>query len=131
MMVKVKWFYHPEEIETTGKKFDLKLPVRYSFMSTNKYNFEFKRVRTILNSCFISICREVCFSLPIRMKTTCKQFLTNARFFQWRNILEWWWTTQQRDEKCNQVILIISQAHMIQPRVRYLFKLELSSNNKS
>jgi len=26
MMVKVKWFYHPEEIETTGKKFDLKLP---------------------------------------------------------------------------------------------------------
>ena len=24
MMVKVKWFYHPEEIETTGKKFDLK-----------------------------------------------------------------------------------------------------------
>ena len=27
MMVKVKWFYHPEEIETTGKKFDLKIPV--------------------------------------------------------------------------------------------------------
>lgn len=28
MMVKVKWFYHPEEIETTSsKKFDLKLPV--------------------------------------------------------------------------------------------------------
>ncbi len=27
MMVKVKWFYHPEEIETTGKKFDLKYPV--------------------------------------------------------------------------------------------------------
>jgi len=24
-MVKVKWFYHPEEIETTGKKFNLKL----------------------------------------------------------------------------------------------------------
>ena len=29
MMVKVKWFYHPEEIETTGKKFDLKHPVRH------------------------------------------------------------------------------------------------------
>ena len=28
MMVKVKWFYHPEEIETCGRKFDLKLPVR-------------------------------------------------------------------------------------------------------
>ena len=27
MMVKVKWFYHPEEIETCGRKFDLKLPV--------------------------------------------------------------------------------------------------------
>jgi len=26
MMVKVKWFYHPEEIETCGGKFDLKLP---------------------------------------------------------------------------------------------------------
>lgn len=26
MMVKVKWFYHPEEIETCGRKFDLKLP---------------------------------------------------------------------------------------------------------
>ena len=31
MMVKVKWFYHPEEIETTGKKFDLKLPVRIDY----------------------------------------------------------------------------------------------------
>ena len=31
MMVKVKWFYHPEEIETTGKKFDLKLPVRSDY----------------------------------------------------------------------------------------------------
>ena len=31
MMVKVKWFYHPEEIETTGKKFDLKLPVRLHY----------------------------------------------------------------------------------------------------
>ncbi len=30
MMVKVKWFYHPEEIETAGKKFDLKVPVRTS-----------------------------------------------------------------------------------------------------
>ena len=28
MMCKVKWFYHPEEIETCGRKFDLKLPVR-------------------------------------------------------------------------------------------------------
>ena len=28
MMVKVKWFYHPEEIETPGKEFDLKLQVR-------------------------------------------------------------------------------------------------------
>ena len=28
MMVKVKWFYHPEEIETCGRKFDLKLPVK-------------------------------------------------------------------------------------------------------
>ena len=27
-MCKVKWFYHPEEIETCGRKFDLKLPVR-------------------------------------------------------------------------------------------------------
>eukprot|EP00094_Tigriopus_californicus_P003354 TCALIF_03225-PA protein Name:"Similar to BAHCC1 BAH and coiled-coil domain-containing protein 1 (Homo sapiens)" AED:0.05 eAED:0.05 QI:260/1/0.83/1/1/0.66/6/0/1699 len=27
MMVKVKWFYHPEEIETSGKNFDLKVPV--------------------------------------------------------------------------------------------------------
>ena len=27
MMVKVKWFYHPEEIETSSKKFDLKIPV--------------------------------------------------------------------------------------------------------
>jgi len=26
MMCKVKWFYHPEEIETCGRKFDLKLP---------------------------------------------------------------------------------------------------------
>ncbi|TRY68610.1 hypothetical protein TCAL_03225 [Tigriopus californicus] len=26
MMVKVKWFYHPEEIETSGKNFDLKVP---------------------------------------------------------------------------------------------------------
>ena len=33
MMVKVKWFYHPEEIETCGQKFDLKLPVS----SCNKY----------------------------------------------------------------------------------------------
>lgn len=31
MMVKVKWFYHPEEIETAGKKFDLKVPVRGVF----------------------------------------------------------------------------------------------------
>ena len=30
MMVKVKWFYHPEEIETTGKKFDLKHAVSHS-----------------------------------------------------------------------------------------------------
>ena len=29
MMCKVKWFYHPEEIETCGRKFDLKLPVRH------------------------------------------------------------------------------------------------------
>ena len=28
MMVKVKWFYHPEEIETTAKKFDLKMQVK-------------------------------------------------------------------------------------------------------
>ncbi len=28
MMTKVKWFYHPQEIETCGRKFDLKLPVR-------------------------------------------------------------------------------------------------------
>ena len=27
MMVKVKWFYDPEEIETCGRKFDLKLPL--------------------------------------------------------------------------------------------------------
>ena len=27
MMVKVKWFYHPEEIETHGKRIDLKYPV--------------------------------------------------------------------------------------------------------
>jgi hypothetical protein len=27
MMVKVKWFYHPEEIETHGKRIDLKHPV--------------------------------------------------------------------------------------------------------
>ena len=27
MMTKVKWFYHPQEIETCGRKFDLKLPV--------------------------------------------------------------------------------------------------------
>ena len=29
MMCKVKWFYHPEEIETCGRKFDLKLTVRF------------------------------------------------------------------------------------------------------
>ena len=29
MMCKVKWFYHPEEIETCGRKFDLKLPVSF------------------------------------------------------------------------------------------------------
>ena len=33
MMCKVKWFYHPEEIETCGRKFDLKLPVRLEKMS--------------------------------------------------------------------------------------------------
>ena len=27
MMVKVKWFYHPEEIDTAGKKYDLKMQV--------------------------------------------------------------------------------------------------------
>ena len=27
MMTKVKWFYHPEEIETCGRAFDLKLTV--------------------------------------------------------------------------------------------------------
>ena len=26
MMVKVKWFYHPEEIETTGGTVDLRVP---------------------------------------------------------------------------------------------------------
>lgn len=31
MMVKVKWFYHPEEIETTAKKFDLKMTVSSNF----------------------------------------------------------------------------------------------------
>ena len=31
MMVKVKWFYHPEEIETCGRKFDLKLPVNIAY----------------------------------------------------------------------------------------------------
>ena len=39
MMCKVKWFYHPEEIETCGRKFDLKLPVR-------------KQHRTFLSSSF-------------------------------------------------------------------------------
>jgi hypothetical protein len=34
MMVKVKWFYHPEEIETHGKKIELKFPV--SFGKTNE-----------------------------------------------------------------------------------------------
>ena len=29
MKVKVKWFYHPEEV-ATEKKFDLKLPVQYT-----------------------------------------------------------------------------------------------------
>jgi hypothetical protein len=29
MMTKVKWFYHPQEIETCGRKFDLKLPVSF------------------------------------------------------------------------------------------------------
>jgi hypothetical protein len=28
MMVKVKWFYHPEEIETHGKGIDLKYTVK-------------------------------------------------------------------------------------------------------
>ena len=28
MMTKVKWFYHPQEIETCGRTFDLKLEVR-------------------------------------------------------------------------------------------------------
>jgi hypothetical protein len=32
MMTKVKWFYHPQEIETCGRKFDLKLPVRLQGM---------------------------------------------------------------------------------------------------
>ena len=35
MMVKVKWFYHPEEIETAGKKFDLKVPVSIIFPCWN------------------------------------------------------------------------------------------------
>ena len=33
MMCKVKWFYHPEEIETCGRKFDLKLPVSFVLIS--------------------------------------------------------------------------------------------------
>ena len=74
---------------------------------------------------------RVLYSSPIIMtRTTCKQFLTNALLFQWRNILEWWWMTQLREEKCKQVTLIISLAHMIQLRVRCLFKLGLSNNNK-
>ena len=32
MMCKVKWFYHPEEIETCGRKFDLKLPVSFALL---------------------------------------------------------------------------------------------------
>jgi hypothetical protein len=33
MMVKVKWFYHLEEIETHGKRIDLKYPVSTSNIS--------------------------------------------------------------------------------------------------
>ena len=36
MMVKVKWFYHPEEIETCGRKFDLKLPVHTAYKKLHK-----------------------------------------------------------------------------------------------
>jgi len=42
MMVKVKWFYHPEEIETHGKRIDLKLPVRYEhYLGLNSQNLLF------------------------------------------------------------------------------------------
>lgn len=54
MMVKVKWFYHPEEIETCGRKFDLKLPGGL-FQSPHT---DENSVHTISHKCEVSPIKE-------------------------------------------------------------------------
>ena len=59
MMCKVKWFYHPEEIETCGRKFDLKLPVLKNFRIIKPKIFNIKNIsgRTVSVSTYR---RELC-----------------------------------------------------------------------
>merc|ERR1719225_176647 len=54
MMVKVKWFYHPQEIETCGRKFDPKLPGGL-FQSPHT---DENSVHTISHECEVSPIKE-------------------------------------------------------------------------
>ena len=73
MMCKVKWFYHPEEIETCGRKFDLKLPVSWAKIFAKKI-FDCWQ-------CF----RAACFNLHTLTRTLSTPYLTSVRFSPSKN----------------------------------------------